>query len=649
MEDKMKIRKKLQSENSFNPFNDGYEWKKLKGYLDSEKIESVDDGYAIKIAMTSEIYQSYYSQYVEYIKEAIEETGGSLVDIISNFLGMANMDLCRMSLMMAEEGGMVSLMDAAHYGVESPIEHFDKMNAVGAIEGQVDFANVLLNILRHTPLNMEAVSPDMRDRLRTIHKMYVASNLLYYTKESYDAALWENGYIERNGDKLKVKYIDTEYPIVRHIGNIRSGNNILAGVESIKYLSSMDRRIRENYFMKGRSAQILGEVWLDEKGYVQYSLMAKENSYEYDSAYALARAEIDLYYPYVPDQKLEQIGGITINDMIILFSRLSNLISKVKESLMKNDLELPILSVKMSPKEVVRFLKLTTVYSKDQIEAFLELNTSKLDSGKRINLWTRPLLAIDRTYHILMSAVTAPNYSFLTDEWLNSAGFKLEERGKKFERYIKGSLRLLFQKKKYECHIPDKNKFYDRSNAYEEIDLLMNLKEVVVVAEVKCIRYPMECRDTYNNLKILRKAAKQIVRKTGFIEKNKEYLAEDMGKIGDKEIVKVIITNYPIFAGSKIDDIPVIDFYLFDSYIRSGKLTHAMIVPSNADGIIEYGEELYYTNETELCQKMREFIENPPSIEEQRKEIKIGERELTLPTASIHIFQEFVEREDVVL
>ena len=649
MEDKMKIRKKLQSENSFNPFNDGYEWKKLKGYLDSEKIESADDGYAVKIAMTSEIYQSCYSQYVEYIKDAIKESRGSMVDIISAFFGMANMDLCQMSLMMTEEGGIASLMEAAHYGVESPIGHFGKMNVIGAIEGQVDFANVLLNILRHTPLNMGAVSPDMRGGLSAIHKMYVASNLLHYTKASYDMALWENGYIERNGDKLKVRYLDTEYPIVRHIGNIRSGNNILAGVEGIRHLSDIDRRIRENYFKKGRSAQVIGEAWLDEKGYVQYSLMAKENSYEYDSAYALARAEIDLYYPYVPDQKLEQIGGLTINDMTIMFSRLSNLISKVKESLMKDDLGLSILSVKMSQREVLRFLKLTTVYSKSQIESFLELNTSRLDTGKRINLWTRPLLAIDRTYHILLSAVTAPRYSFLTDEWLNSVGFKLEDRGKKFERYIKGSLRQLFEKKKYECHIPDKNKFYDRSNAYEEIDLLMNLKEVVVIAEVKCIRYPMECRDTYNNLKILRKAAKQIVRKAGFIEKNKEYLAGDIGKIGDKEIVKVIITNYPIFAGSKIDNISVIDFYLFDSYIRSGKLTHAMIVPSNANGIIEYGEELYYTNETELCQKMREFIENPPSIEEQRKGIKIGERELTLPTASIHIFQEFVEREDELL
>lgn len=158
----------------------------------------------------------------------------------------------------------------------------------------------------------------------------------------------------------------------------------------------------------------------------------------------------------------------------------------------------------------------------------------------------------------------------------------------------------------------------------------------------------MECRDTYNNLKILRKAAKQIVRKAGFIENNKEYLAGDIGDIGEKEIVKVIITNYPIFAGSKVEDIPVIDFYLFDSYIRSGKLTRAMIVPSDADGIIEYGEELYYRNETELCQNMREFIENPPSIEEQRRKIRIKERDLTLPEAGIHIFQEFIEWEDVL-
>lgn len=643
----MKIRKKLQNEKSFNPFHSGYDWKGLRSYLDSEEIESIDDGYAVKIAMASEVYQSYYEQYIGHIQEAMERAGGSVADIVPAFFGMANMDLCRMTSVMEEGGGISSIMDIIYYGVESPIGHFGEMNAIGAIESQVDFANVSLNILRHMPPKADTASPGIQGRLEMVYRMYAASNLLHYMKESYDTALWENGYIEEDGDRLHVRYIDTEYPIVRHIGNIRSSSNILAGIEGIRYLSNTDGRCREYYFKKGRSQQVIEKAWLDGNGYVQYSLMMRKDSWGDDSAYASARAEIDLYYPYVPDQEFEQLGGLTINDMMVMFSGLSNLISQVKASATEADSIQPILPARISHRELLRYLKHTTVYTKGQIEAFLEFNTSRMDSGKRIDLWTRPLLEIDRTYHILMAAVTAPSYSFLVDEWLNSAGFRLEQRGKRFEGHIKDSLRQLFEKKGYECHIPDRNKFYDRSNAYEEIDLLMNLREVVVIAEVKCIRYPMECRDTYNNFKTLKKAAGQIVRKAEFIERNQGYLLKDIGKIDGKEIVKVIITNYPIFAGSKIDGIPVIDFYLFDSYIRSGKLTHAMIVSSSADRVIESGEERYYTDETEMCQKMRGFIEAPPSIEELRKEIKIEESELTLPEASIHIFQEFVVRDEV--
>lgn len=649
-EDKKKIRKKLQGEKCFNPFNKDFDWQVLKKYLDSESPVSSDDEYAMQIAKSSEYYYDYYNQYMAYIKNAIQEAKGNINDIIQVFFGMENLDVCRMSRMMAENDGISSLMDAAYFGVDSPVEHFGEMNVVGAVEGQVDYANILINVLRHMSLSTSAEVQSIQDRIKVVHKMYAATNLLYYLKESYDTALWENGFIEKSEDKLKVKYLDKEYPIVRHIGNIRSNNNIAGAMESVRVLSSRVEKFREEYFGKGRTSQIIESSWLDTQGYIQYSLIKKENCFDYDSAYALARTELDLYYPYIPNKKFEKIKELSINDLIIMFSRLSNLISQIKETILlndKNEKNLLSLPVKMTKRELICFFKHTTNYKKDQISTFLELNTSRLDNEKRINLWTRPLLLLDNTYYFLFAAVSAPSYSFLVDEWLNSMGFDLGERGKIFEKYIKDTIKGLLDKKKYMYCITDKNKLYNKSNEFEEIDLLINLKSLVVIGEIKCIKYPMECRDTFNNLKILKKAAKQIKRKSNFVEKYKDDFAKDIGQIENKEILKVIITNYPIFAGSKVDDIPVIDFYLFDSYIRSGKLTQAVVIPSNKNGdrFVEYKEKPYYKNEDEFSKKMNDFILNPPSIESLRKELTVEEKELTLPTASIHIFQDFVVKD----
>ena len=46
----------------------------------------------------------------------------------------------------------------------------------------------------------------------------------------------------------------------------------------------------------------------------------------------------------------------------------------------------------------------------------------------------------------------------------------------------------------------------------------------------------MECRNTHNNMKIIKKAADQIKRKANFIDMYKKELANDIGNIEDKKI-----------------------------------------------------------------------------------------------------------------
>ena len=82
------------------------------------------------------------------------------------------------------------------------------INIVGAVEGQVDYLNTLLNVVRH--ISCEDSIKKSYHSEQVIHSLYAIANVLYYIKESYDVALWENGYIQKELDGFHVKYIDRE-------------------------------------------------------------------------------------------------------------------------------------------------------------------------------------------------------------------------------------------------------------------------------------------------------------------------------------------------------------------------------------------------------------------------------------------------------
>ncbi len=629
------IRKKLQGNNNFNPFNRGFNADELKQYIAQVKLKSDDDKYAKTIADAAEIYNFYYRKYTEAIKDKIKKAYISIEDAIIMIFSMANVDYLNLSYEAIQSGEGVSLFDIAHLEVDSPEPHFGKINIVGAVEGQVDYINTIINIIRHIVLDENTDLEE--DKIHIAHRGYVFANILYYIKESYDVALWEDGYIKIEKDKICVKYIDEKYPIAKHIGYLRTENNIAGSISVVEKLSNINKYYKK-YFTIGRSDYIIDKAWLDEEGYIQYSLIKKENNYEDDIPYVMAKTEVDVYYPFIYKEKIEEIKELSINDMIIMFTRLSNLINKIVDAKIETKQRMSLLSVKISRKDIVQLLKQTTIYSKKQIELFLEMNTNEMDNNCRINLRKKPLLLLGNTYLCLMSAIATPNYSYLADVWLDAAGVDLTRRGKDFERYIKKSLEEVLAKKGYSYYIPQINKFTNKDGEYEEIDLLINLKNIVVIAEVKCIKYAMECRDTHNNMKIIKIAANQIKRKADFIKMYKDELSDFIGDMEGKKIIKAIITNYPIFAGSDVDDIPIIDFYLFDSYFRSGKLTHVALGSNN---VSEFNVIPYYSNEDELCTELETFLDNPPSIDELKKKIKLEERKLSLPDAELQIFQDF--------
>ena len=100
-----------------------------------------------------------------------------------------------------------------------------------------------------------------------------------------------------------------------------------------------------------------------------------------------------------------------------------------------------------------------------------------------------------------------------------------------------------------------------------------------------------------------------------------------LGEKGQVKIQRIIILNFPHFAGRIIDEIPIADFYLFLSYFKSGKLTNVKIEKNKG---MTVNEIKYYNSIQSFEDNFYQFFNNPIPIEELFSRQRIEEYDVTL-------------------
>jgi len=170
---------------------------------------------------------------------------------------------------------------------------------------------------------------------------------------------------------------------------------------------------------------------------------------------------------------------------------------------------------------------------------------------------------------------------------------------------------------------------------------VINLQTIVVIAEVKCIRYPMEMRDYYNNYNRLKIGSQQVVRKSAYLEKHAEEFKKDIGDIKGKTIIKLVITNYPIFAGCSLDGIPVIDFHWLEGFVTHNKLIHYLSKNEGGRLVNEPQNALtLYNNETEFCANFEQQMRSPAIIERFREKVGTLDIKMTVEDFPFELYLE---------
>jgi len=336
------------------------------------------------------------------------------------------------------------------------------------------------------------------------------------------------------------------------------------------------------------------------------------------------------YYTFLENLHFESLHNLTLNDLLKMFSLLQALIREAKGLEFDNSIfsidDLKKFPIKISHDLLLNYFIERTTYSKAQILIFLSLVSFKF--GERINLWNRPLVLYKGSYYINYLPTLSPIVLNLMDHWIELGGYDLDIRGKYLEKYLQKEVEEILLEKKFYGRILQRSKLYNKEKKFEELDLVVILKSIVLLAEIKCIKFPYEARDKHNALNRLKQGVKQIKRKKDFIEKCKNEIPELHSHVENKKFVSIVITNFPMYSGCIIDGIPIVDFYLFESYFETGKMTDGRIKKHGKPEVLK--ETFYYKNEDEMNSNLEQFFLQPYPIEELKSLYQIINQKISL-------------------
>lgn len=645
------LHKKLLSDPKFIPFNKQFDYSYIQGFIKDNK-ENFSDIKLVTKALSTIFFNQHYQEIRSNIEEKLKLISLCKNELTELFIILANRDtylVKDIATSYLKGKKEYNINDMMNLRVPSVFSELGDFNLQGVLEAKHDGLNMILNYLSKNETETFNTKHELTiDALTYCNQIFAYSNFYSVIKFAYDSAIWGDYYIDIETDDsssiLKIKSNNLEFLILERVGEERLDMNLVSSKFAIK----------SQYAEKGGFHNIVIQSMQSKRKPKRLKQIEITNSkltikiadgYDNEaiSSEMMLFAEIATYYNFLENEKLPHLSDVTLHDIITIFTEIQTLISKVY-SLKKEESEDHLKTVDLyrcylSKADLLDYLFRKLKYEKHQIRAVLNLFVH-VDGV--FNIYEQPLISIGENLLPIILPTIAPNSLRLIDYWLEKGGFDLDSRGKLFEKYIKGTIKLELTKKRYFVNIPQNCLFKTITNGQEEIDLIIELKTIIIISEVKCIKFPLEPRDFHNMFNRLRDGAFQIKRKAKFVLDN---ISEFKDVLIDtsKKIIPLLITNFPIYSGVSINDVPIIDYYLLEHYIIYGYFNkslvgfdgHKLLKSSDKESII------YYKNEDEFSKYLPSFLKDPIPVKEKKGKVITIEKQLTPPGFNPKIVMEY--------
>lgn len=580
-------------------------------------------------------YSDYFNAYFKNICKALEEVINKSELDKSTFINLLIASLNRTELIIFEETkqrlkagpSYDSNMQANVYLKKKEFQNGTE-SAWGLLDSAIETAILNLNYLNYVEFSEKKEIKNDLTQIELLKNIEIIGSTFNAIKQAYDRIIWRGYEIKFDESNYKLES-NQHHLMLENAALTRLTRNINNIENQLHYTPEEFKEIIKTYHTT-RKFQIIKSI--DEEN-CNLVPRYKAKSRKPTNSFFSFISPIITYYPFFQSEKISSFDNLTILELVNLFSTLNDFIAllpmpKYKDTEVKNLEKFKLFNPKIRKKILVNYFKKTTKFTEKQILIFLDLLTQK---GKNHNLFLYPIYEEKEYYFFSHTNIKRANMLYLVDKWLGIGNCDLSDRGFKFEAYVKDFLKDEklndFAKFVYVEH--SMFSFLDENNNRhrEEIDLVLTTKSSIIVAEIKCISYPFDSNDFYSSYQTLKKAKNQVIRKAKFLEDNWIKFENLIGKKQNKKIEKIIIVNFPQFAGRVIDNIPIADFYLFLSYFQSGKFTNVKI-ERNKEATLN--EILYYDSVSSFERNFGPFFLNPYPIQELISRQKLEEYEVTL-------------------
>ena len=615
--------KKHSNEPAYKPTSDSYDAGKLKEILaristsnpevTTEEMQKVFDF----IGITTYLH-NLHKEFYMVVQRRLADFNLKGVDIIEFFIAMLNKEYKTITEKLKEASsrrpkGTYLYQDMVNQKLESP--DGSKLDIKAVMEGATDATSLLCNFMRHhltdDYLNKDAKPEYFTSNVRDLFQM---ADIMATFKHSYDDVLYDHTFVKMDMGRQTISFDFEDYrnEKLKALGHMILGERILHVDCQIRESGKkipLDRYVT-NYRVK--------RVHVKD-GFVTLEFGQGDPKRHFEIAQE-TQAAIDSYYEFLDqDMKLAGLGDISVAEALGIWVALQYICHEASEHIhwdMKKVIytkeEMGGIPRKFRAVDVVAYIAKLTGLRQNKIMPVIE--SLEVNWSKYNDIWSSPLYKVKDYYCLPFYPIVNSMPYNIIEKLMQKGGYDLDQRGCDFERYVYHQIADAQHQYGLICKAARRY-----GNKKEEIDLIVALRDIVVLAEAKCIHYSMEPQNYGDAWDRLEKGAEQALKKADYMRKHPD-LFEDLGDVSKKKIIPVVLTNYPIYSGFEYKGVYVIDSHSFISYFNAGYITmREMSITANPIRRAKF----FYQNETEYSSKFEGYLQDGPvkKIHMQKMEI----------------------------
>ena len=544
----------------------------------------------------------------------------------------------RAEAMEKAEKGTYLTSDMFNFKLLSSSPGIGMLDVRGSLEAATDSYNLIMNYLRHF-LDEKFETDDAKEGefAGRLIRMFQITQIAVVFKHSYDDILYNKGFVKVDDENRSIMF---DYDNHEDLILLRAGDMMFSERRLHVMSENLHKQIKPRLYQYVTDRRI-------KRAKIENSVITLEfgqgNAKEHKEIVDDLQASIDAFYEFLQGETvLPQMANATVDEAISVWGAIQYIAMYVSTytdydvALFKKE-DFSVVPSKICKESLIDYVvKLTNIKASKVKMVIMKMEA---DWSRYNDMWTSMIYPVGDYYLLPFYPILYSSPYNVIDQMMLRGGVDLDNRGKLFERYLYQQLTEKRTSYPIKCL---KAGDYGENGDNEEIDLVVGMKNVILVADAKCIHYSVEPINYAEAWGRLEEGCEQAIRKALFIRNHPEHFLA-LGDFSNKRFVPFVITNYPTYTGFSHNGVYVIDSHSFLAYMQGGYVTMREM-GMNENPIIAAGR--FYQNEDQYSDNFESYLQSNPIKEIFRKRIYI--RDLPLMPESKDTYKVVSKSAEVV-